>query len=139
MLPLPMLRILPAVVEKDVWVCWVLDVLFSIPARRPMVFKGGTSLSKVFNLIKRFSEDIDISINFLQDYEAPISKTKASNIREEIEANLQTIQEWRDCSCTCRNMPKTLILRLNLAKLIGKFTSITNLSWLPVSTILSRA
>ncbi len=85
--------LLPAVVEKDVWVCWVLDVLFSTPGRRPMVFKGGTSLSKVFNLIKRFSEDIDISINFLQDYEAPISKTKASNIREEIEAKLQTYKD----------------------------------------------
>ena len=85
----PMLRMLPELVEKDVWVCWALDVLFSIPDRRPMVFKGGTSLSKVFNLIKRFSEDIDISINFLRDYKAPISKTKAGNIREEIEENLQ--------------------------------------------------
>jgi hypothetical protein len=89
----PALRMLPAVVEKDVWVCWVLDSLFSIPARRPMVFKGGTSLSKVFNLIKRFSEDIDISINFLQDYETPISKTKATNIREEIEEKLQKYKQ----------------------------------------------
>lgn len=53
----PELGILPAVAEKDVWVCFVLNVLFSIPDRRPMVFKGGTSLSKVFKLIKRFSED----------------------------------------------------------------------------------
>ena len=52
----PDLGILPAVAEKDVWVCWVLNVLFSISGR-PMVFKGGTSLSKVFNLIKRFSAD----------------------------------------------------------------------------------
>lgn len=86
----PELGILPAVAEKDVWVCWVLKVLFSIPGRRPMVFKGGTSLSKVFNLIKRFSEDIDISINLLKDYGESISKTKATNIRDEIEANLQT-------------------------------------------------
>lgn len=86
----PLLGILPAVAEKDVWVCFVLNALFSIPQRRPMVFKGGTSLSKVFNLIERFSEDIDISVNFLQDYGEPISKTKATNIREEIEANLQT-------------------------------------------------
>lgn len=86
----PRLDMVPAVVEKDVWVCYVLNVLYSIPKRRPMVFKGGTSLSKVFNLIKRFSEDIDISINFLQDYEKPISKTKAGDLRKEIEANLQT-------------------------------------------------
>ena len=85
----PQLRILPALAEKDVWVCFVLHALFSIPDRRPMVFKGGTSLSKVFNLIERFSEDIDISVNFLQDYGEPISKTKASKFREEIEVNLQ--------------------------------------------------
>lgn len=85
----PELGILPAVAEKDVWVCFVLNVLFSIPDRRPMVFKGGTSLSKVYKLIKRFSEDIDVSVNFLQDYGDKISKTKASSIRDEIEGNLQ--------------------------------------------------
>jgi hypothetical protein len=58
-----------------------------------MVFKGGTSLSKVFNLIKRFSEDVDISINFLQDYGAAVSKTQASKLREEIEANLQKYKD----------------------------------------------
>src|SRR4030095_5857468 len=79
----PQLDILPAVAEKDVWVCLVLNVLYAIPKRRPMVFKGGTSLSKVFNLIKRFSEDIDISINFLQDYEGPISKTRAGDLRKD--------------------------------------------------------
>lgn len=84
------MNLLPAVAEKDVWVCFVLNVLFSIPDRRPMVFKGGTSLSKVFGLIKRFSEDIDISIDFLKDYGEPISKTKATNIRAEIEASLQS-------------------------------------------------
>jgi hypothetical protein len=83
------LGMLPALAEKDVWVCFVLKSLFSIPERRQMVFKGGTSLSKVFNLIERFSEDIDISINFLQDYEHPISKTRAANMRQEIETNLQ--------------------------------------------------
>lgn len=89
----PQIGILPAVVEKDVWVCLILNMLFSIPAQRPMVFKGGTSLSKVFNLIKRFSEDIDISVNFLKDYGDSISKTKASNVRDEIEANLQTYKK----------------------------------------------
>lgn len=84
------MNMLPAVAEKDVWACFVLNILFSIPERRPMVFKGGTSLSKVFGLIKRFSEDIDISVNFLQDYESPMSsKTKATRIRDEIEPKLQ--------------------------------------------------
>jgi hypothetical protein len=51
-------------VEKDFWVCWTLDALYNrLPAGQPrMLFKGGTSLSKAFGLIKRFSEDIDVTI-----------------------------------------------------------------------------
>ena len=54
----------PAIVEKDFWVCWTLKRLFAIndpPAG--LLFKGGTSLSKVFGVIKRFSEDIDLSFD----------------------------------------------------------------------------
>jgi hypothetical protein len=51
-------------VEKDFWVCWVLDALFhGLPPDGPrLLFKGGTSLSKAFGLILRFSEDIDITV-----------------------------------------------------------------------------
>ena len=51
-------------VEKDFWVCWVLDLLFNgAGADEPrLLFKGGTSLSKSHGLISRFSEDIDISV-----------------------------------------------------------------------------
>lgn len=51
-------------VEKDFWVCWILDVLFhGLPVDGPrLLFKGGTSLSKAFGLINRFSEDIDITV-----------------------------------------------------------------------------
>ncbi|MFZ2124250.1 MAG: nucleotidyl transferase AbiEii/AbiGii toxin family protein [Rhodoferax sp.] len=51
-------------VEKDFWVCWTLDALFNgLPADGPrLLFKGGTSLSKAFGLISRFSEDIDITV-----------------------------------------------------------------------------
>jgi hypothetical protein len=51
-------------VEKDFWVCWVLDALFhGLPPGGPrLLFKGGTSLSKSFELISRFSEDIDITV-----------------------------------------------------------------------------
>lgn len=51
-------------VEKDFWVCWTLDALFNgLPAGGPrLLFKGGTSLSKAFDLISRFSEDIDITV-----------------------------------------------------------------------------
>lgn len=57
------LGILPQLVEKDFWICWILKILFSLPQiGEHLTFKGGTSLSKCYNVIKRFSEDIDISI-----------------------------------------------------------------------------
>lgn len=51
-------------IEKDFWVCWTLDALFHrLPKDRPrLLFKGGTSLSKVGGLISRFSEDIDVTV-----------------------------------------------------------------------------
>ena len=54
----------PVVLEKDVWVCWVLLALFTMPGRLPMAFKGGTSLPKVFGAITRFSEDVDITLDY---------------------------------------------------------------------------
>lgn len=52
------------IVEKDLWVVWMLEQLFALaPQLGPFTFKGGTSLSKGFNAIQRFSEDIDISID----------------------------------------------------------------------------
>jgi len=51
------------VLEKDFWVCWLLGVLFRSEFRESLVFKGGTSLSKVFRVIERFSEDIDLSVS----------------------------------------------------------------------------
>jgi len=51
------------ILEKDFWVCWLLGVLFGDPDVAPhLVFKGGTSLSKVFGAIDRFSEDVDLSV-----------------------------------------------------------------------------
>ena len=47
--------------EKDVWVVWTLEVLFNAPFAEQLVFKGGTSLSKAYRIIRRFSEDIDIT------------------------------------------------------------------------------
>lgn len=54
-----------AIIEKDFWVCWVLQQLFSIEALSGrLLFKGGTSLSKIFHAINRFSEDIDLAVNY---------------------------------------------------------------------------
>ena len=58
------LNIPAQLVEKDFWVCWTLKELFQLPKiGGHLIFKGGTSLSKVFKVVERFSEDIDISID----------------------------------------------------------------------------
>ena len=52
------------ILEKDFWVCWTLKELFRLQdIGEHLIFKGGTSLSKVFKVIERFSEDIDVSID----------------------------------------------------------------------------
>lgn len=53
----------PILLEKDIWICWALKHLFSMLNKLPMAFKGGTSLSKAFQVINRFSEDVDITID----------------------------------------------------------------------------
>ncbi|WP_439630794.1 nucleotidyl transferase AbiEii/AbiGii toxin family protein [Shinella sp.] len=62
-----------AKVEKDLYFCWVLDFLFNRRQSDPigLYFKGGTSLSKAYGLIKRFSEDIDIGI-YKADLNVPL-------------------------------------------------------------------
>ena len=65
----PRLGRAPVVLEKDVWVCWVLQALFTHAGRLPMAFKGGTSLSKVYRAIDRFSEDVDITLEALPTFQ----------------------------------------------------------------------
>ena len=47
--------------DKDVWLVWILDVLFRAPLGEHLVFKGGSSLSKGYRIISRFSEDVDLT------------------------------------------------------------------------------
>lgn len=55
----------PAIVEKDFWVCFILDYLFhKSPWPDCFIFKGGTSLSKAYHIIERFSEDIDLILDW---------------------------------------------------------------------------
>jgi hypothetical protein len=55
----------PAIIEKDFWVVWTLDKIFADDRlNKILMFKGGTSLSKVFDLIGRFSEDIDLILDW---------------------------------------------------------------------------
>jgi Nucleotidyl transferase AbiEii toxin, Type IV TA system/Phage derived protein Gp49-like (DUF891) len=51
----------PHLLEKDIWVVWSLRHLFNGPYASNLVFKGGTSLSKAYSVIRRFSEDVDLT------------------------------------------------------------------------------
>lgn len=75
----------PFAVEKDWWVSRTLEIIFQMEIAKHLVFKGGTSLSKAWKLIHRFSEDIDLAIEreFFEGYAGDISKTKISKLRKE--------------------------------------------------------
>jgi hypothetical protein len=82
-----------AIVEKDFWVCWVLKQLFSLDALSGrLLFKGGTSLSKIFHAINRFSEDIDLAVDYValgftgerDPRREDISKTKRAGILDDM-------------------------------------------------------
>jgi hypothetical protein len=83
-------------IEKDLYVCWVLDFLFN---RRPddsigLYFKGGTSLSKAYGLIRRFSEDIDIGI-YKADLKVPLEAEIAAlpSVTQQQKALAETVDE----------------------------------------------
>ena len=88
----------PEHLEKDVWICWVLQALFTMPNRLPMAFKGGTSLSKVYGAIRRFSEDVDVTVDTNPSTTASTLSTprhrghRARNSQNSSERNSQTIQ-----------------------------------------------
>jgi Nucleotidyl transferase AbiEii toxin, Type IV TA system len=78
----------PVMLEKDFWVCWLLGILFESPFAGSLVFKGGTSLSKVFGAVDRFSEDLDLSLSpaFLKLPEAGTSRNQANKWMTKAEA-----------------------------------------------------
>jgi hypothetical protein len=91
-------------IEKDWWVTLCLEGIFSLPFSRDIIFKGGTSLSKGWQLIERFSEDIDLAIDrqffgFGED----ISKTQIKKLRKKscefistefLKGLTETLREW---------------------------------------------
>jgi predicted nucleotidyltransferase component of viral defense system len=82
-------------VEKDFWVTWTLDILFNgLPTGHPrLLFKGGTSLSKAYGLISRFSEDIDITV-FREDLGQAASVPELEALsRKKRQARLDAIKD----------------------------------------------
>ncbi len=87
------LGVMPVIVEKDYWVCWLLGRIFADPKWEPhLIFKGGTSLSKVFNAISRFSEDIDLSVSpaMLGHPEIELDEAPSKTMRQKRFKHLQT-------------------------------------------------
>ena len=84
--------------EKDIWVVWTLQALVEAPFGEYLTFKGGTSLSKAYQVIRRFSEDIDIThdiraiapdlVNDDDEEPLPATSSQARRWRREIEARL---------------------------------------------------
>lgn len=84
------------IIEKDFWVCWTLKRLFVGEAFPGLVFKGGTSLSKGYGIIERFSEDIDLSFDRAalgyggdKDPEQAGSAKKAADLIEQLVAGVR--------------------------------------------------
>ena len=93
------MKIQETVVEKDYWVCFILDYLFHESQwKKAFTFKGGTSLSKCFSLIKRFSEDVDLILDWrLLGYEKDEpwenrSKTKQDRFNKESKKNRRVLE-----------------------------------------------
>jgi len=86
----------PVILEKDVWVCWALRTLFSMPDRNEMAFKGGTSLSKVYGAIQRFSEDLDVTLDFRSWGESleDLEKLSNSKRKQRFEAYKFEVQKY---------------------------------------------
>src|SRR6202011_1939840 len=101
-------------IEKDCWVCWTLDALFNgLQAGGPrLLFKGGTSLSKAYGLISRFSEDIDITV-FRADLGQPGSVAELQKLSgKKRQARLDAIKS------SCRDYINGL-LRKELARIVA--------------------
>lgn len=105
-------------IEKDFWVCWTLNALYHrLPAGGPrLLFKGGTSLSKSYDLIHRFSEDIDITV-FRDDLGQAVSVEELLQLSKK--KRRTKLDEIRDACRAYITGP----LRETLSKLLAEDTS----------------
>ena len=104
--------------EKDVWVVWVLNALFDSDLGEHLVFKGGTSLSKAYGVIQRFSEDVDLTYDIraiapdlvgdngeglptTRSEERRWSKAVRHRLPEWISATVQPLTSVERCSSGC--------------------------------------
>ena len=80
----------PQILEKDIWVCWALQTLFTMSGAHPMAFRGGIALSKVYGVIDRFSEDVDVSFDYrvfsdgVDPFAEGMSRTRIKRLSEQL-------------------------------------------------------
>lgn len=117
----------PAVIEKDFWVTWILRQLFQEPdLAKLLMFKGGTSLSKVYQLIERFSEDIDLILDWrVLDADDPLaerSRTQQDRLNKAINEQAQNyidgdllprVDHALNGVCTCRIDDDPLVINIS--------------------------
>lgn len=107
--------------EKDVWVVWSLSAIYESPLGDHLVFKGGTSLSKAYKAIRRFSEDVDLThdiralaADLVGTDDEPLPKTRSEEKRwsKEIRQRLhawvaETVQPMLAAALTTEGLPAT--------------------------------
>lgn len=86
-------RMRPIFIEKDYWVTYILKNLSNSNFRDQVVFKGGTSLSKAYSSIKRFSEDIDLAVISPANYTSAKLKALLKNVTDVITKGLIAIED----------------------------------------------
>lgn len=108
----------PAIIEKDFWVCWALHRIYDVLRFRPeLIFKGGTSLSKAYDAIERFSEDVDLSLSrrhlgFADSRDPEAEGISRNESRRRIDALVAACQE----TIRTRFIPE---IRTDFASIIG--------------------
>jgi predicted nucleotidyltransferase component of viral defense system len=125
----------PHLLEKDVWVVWTLRQLFEGPYAEHLVFKGGTSLSKAYSVIRRFSEDVDLTYDIraiagdlVGDAKSPlpVSKSQEKNGQRKSERAWQTGYPGRLCRYCRKRSPDKAYKRPQEPR-VTKHLLITNL------------
>ncbi len=95
----------PAIIEKDYWVVWILWLLFNQEKlKSSLTFKGGTSLSKVYGLIQRFSEDVDLSI------EKSFLGMPEEQLPENASSRKKRAKSLKDLSMACKDYVQNVLL-----------------------------
>lgn len=111
----------PIIIEKDFWVCWTLRRMMEIPVlAENLTFKGGTSLSKAYAIIERFSEDIDLTIGknapLIAEIKSPMEEGISGNERQRRTKALKSAAKAYVQSIAMPELTKAITISLGATK-----------------------